>query len=75
MLKPIIIAANDVCTLLLAAQAPPRPLSGATLSEVRASMEQAVPLDRLEERRRWRDDRLAALAIHKKCLLDKEQPQ
>lgn len=46
-------------------QEPPRPLKGSTLETIRKAMEEKVPLDQLEERRRWRDNRLAALAIHK----------
>lgn len=46
-------------------QEPPRALSGPTLETVSKAMEGKVPLDKLEERRRWRDKRLAALAIHK----------
>ena len=46
-------------------QEPPRPLSGTTLDTVSQAMEERVPLDRLDERRRWRDSRLAALAIHR----------
>ena len=47
-------------------QEPPRPLSGATLETVRKAMEEKVPLEKLDERRRWRDNRLAALAIHRR---------
>ena len=44
-------------------QTPPRPLDGSTLDTVKEAMEKVVPLDKLDERRKWRDDRLAALAI------------
>jgi hypothetical protein len=56
-------------------QEPPRPLSGPTLETVCKAMEKEVPLDRLEERRRWRDNRLAALAIHKMNLQKEELAQ
>lgn len=46
-------------------QAQPRPLNGPTLSVVKESMERKVPLGEMEERRKWRDNRLAALAVHK----------
>ena len=45
-------------------EAPPRPLAGGTLEAVSEAMERRVPLDRLDERRQWRDRRLAALAVH-----------
>ena len=53
-------------------QAPARDLSGPTLETVSKAMEARVPLDRLGERRRWRDNRLAALAIHKMNMQKKE---
>jgi len=46
-------------------QTPPRPLDGATLKTVQEAMEKRVPLEELNQRRIWRDRRLAALAIHK----------
>lgn len=49
-------------------QARPHPLNGPTLSTVQASMEEQIPLDKLEERRKWRNDRLAALAVHKQTV-------
>ena len=56
-------------------QAPPRPLTGPTLGVVKEAMEGAVPIDKLEERRKWRDSRLAALAIHKRTMTLKEAQQ
>lgn len=53
-------------------QEPARPLSGPTLETVSKAMEEKVPLEGLEERRRWRDNRLAALAIHKMNMQKKE---
>ena len=54
-------------------QVPPRPLSGQTLEIIKDAMEGAVPIDKLDERRKWRDNRLAALAIHKKSVLKEAQ--
>lgn len=56
-------------------QEPPRPLSGTTLETVRQAMERRVPLDKLDERRKWRDSRLAALAIHKMNVQKSEDEQ
>ena len=56
-------------------QEPARPLSGPTLDTISKAMEEKVPLDGLEERRRWRDNRLAALAIHKINMQKKEGSQ
>lgn len=56
-------------------QEPARALSGPTLETVSKAMEGRVPLDRLEERRRWRDKRLAALAIHKMNMQKKEDSE
>lgn len=56
-------------------QEPPRSLSGATLEAINTAMEKKVPLDELEERRRWRDNRLAALAIHKMNMQKKENAE
>ena len=53
-------------------QAPPRPLTGPALDVIKQSMEGAVPIDKLDERRKWRDNRLAALAIHKRSMTLKE---
>ena len=39
---------------------------GAAAERIVREMNEAVPLDTLAERRRWRDDRLAALARLKK---------
>ena len=47
-------------------QGEPRPLTGKTLDEVETALDKNIPLDQLNERRRWRDGRLAALAIHKR---------
>ena len=44
-------------------QTPPRPLDGPVLETVKEDMEKRVPLDKLDDRRKWRDDRLAALAV------------
>ena len=49
-------------------QTPPRPLNGPVLDTVKESMEKLIPLDKLDERRKWRDDRLAALALLMKNL-------
>lgn len=46
-------------------QGSPRPLSGATLDKVEEDFNRTVPLDKIDERRKWRDERLAALSIHK----------
>ena len=35
------------------------------------AMENRMPLDKLEERRKWRDERLAGLAIHRKDMEQK----
>lgn len=56
-------------------QKPSRPLSGSTLEAVRQSMEGKVPLDKLSDRRKWRDNRLAALAIHKMNVQKKEDEE
>ena len=49
-----------------------RQLSGSTLETVKQAMEARVPLDKLEERRKWREARLGALAVHKKAMEAKE---
>ena len=47
-------------------QGRPRELTGNTVQVVEQAMcEASAPLDKLSERRRWRDEKLAALAIHK----------
>ena len=43
----------------------PRPLAGKTLDTVEEALCQMIPLDKLGDRRKWRDERLAALALHK----------
>ncbi len=53
-------------------QTPPRALEGPTLDVLREYLEKSVPLDRLSERRKWREDRLAALALHKREVAAKE---
>lgn len=40
-------------------------MSGQALDALKQKMEQKYPLDQLEERRRLRDKRLAALARHR----------
>lgn len=45
----------------------------ATADVIHAAMRKAIPLDKLAERRKWRDDRLAALFIHKREMLAKDQ--
>ena len=47
-------------------QCPSRPLSGLTLDVVKEAMEKKIPVEQLNARRKWRDSRLAALAIHQK---------
>ena len=49
-------------------QCPSRPLSGLTLDVVKEAMEKKVPVEQLNARRKWRDSRLAALAIHQKSM-------
>ena len=46
-------------------QGGPRQLNGQALDSLKQSMEQKFPLDQLEERRRLRDKRLAALTRHR----------
>ena len=53
-------------------QTPPRPLNGSVLDSVKESMEKLVPLEKLDERRKWRDDRLASLALLMKNLGSRE---
>ena len=54
-------------------QTQPRPLNGPTLSVVTESMERKIPLEKMKERRKWRDDRLAALAVHKQAVEQSER--
>ncbi len=53
-------------------QGSPRPLSGDTLEVVSEAMERKIPLERLGDRRSWRDERLAALAIHMQGMQERE---
>lgn len=53
-------------------QTPPRALEGSTLDSLRDYLEKSVPLEKLSERRKWREDRLAALAIHKRDVASNE---
>ena len=54
-------------TRICESQTPARDLlSGPTLDHVKTVMEGKIPLDKLGERRKWRDQRLAALALHKR---------
>eukprot|EP00731_Ephydatia_muelleri_P032089 Em0023g596a len=53
-------------TTVCESEAPPRPLSGPTLETLSASLCSKIPLEKLEERRKWRDARLGALAAHKR---------
>lgn len=46
-------------------QGGPRQLNGQALDSLKQRMEQKIPLDQLEERRRLRDKRLAALTRHR----------
>lgn len=46
-------------------QGGPRQMNGQALDSLKQRMEQKIPLDKLEERRRLRDSRLAALARHR----------
>jgi len=53
-------------------QEPPRPLSGPVLEAINKAMVEQVPLEQLQMRRHWRDQRLAQLAVHKKELQSKD---
>ena len=54
-------------TRICESQTPARDLlSGHTLDHVKTTMEAKIPLDKLNERRKWRDRRLSALAAHKR---------
>ncbi len=66
---------GDNILTVCSTQEPPRPLSGPTLETISQAMERKVPLDKLNERRKWRDSRLAALAIHKMNVQKKEGEQ
>lgn len=46
-------------------QGGPRQLNGQALDSLKQRMEKKIPLDQLEERRRLRDKRLAALTRHR----------
>ncbi|KAK3747778.1 hypothetical protein QZH41_008805 [Actinostola sp. cb2023] len=54
-------------------QGGPRPLTGATLDRLEEDFNRVVPLDKLDERRKWRDERLAALMVHKMEQQKKEE--
>jgi len=47
---------------------PPPQMSGSTAERISAELTALVPVDKLEERRRWRDERLAELARLKRSL-------
>ena len=53
-------------------QGSPRPLAGDILGLVSEAMERRIPLEQLGARRSWRDERLAALAIHTRGMQEKE---
>jgi len=44
-----------------------------TAQIIHDAMRKAVPADKLDERKKWRDDRLAALFLHKKAQKDKDE--
>jgi len=46
-------------------QGGPRPLSGPTLDKLERDLNQVIPLEKINEQRKWRDERLAALSVHK----------
>lgn len=46
----------------------PEPLEGPTLKKLQDEMGQRIPLDKIDERRKWRDARLSALARLKASL-------
>ncbi|KAL4232929.1 Crystallin [Mactra antiquata] len=50
----------------------PDQFGGETLDQIQAEMEQLVPMDTLQERRKWRDRRLAALAQLQKKLNEED---
>ena len=60
-------------TAVCQSQQPARELGGETLCVVREAMEEKVPLERLGERRAWRERRLAALSAHKREMRKQEE--
>ena len=62
---------TEVCR----SQEPARELAGETLGVVREAMERQVPLERLGERREWRERRLAALSAHKREMKKQEEEE
>ena len=63
-------------TRICESQTPARDLlSGSTLEHVKTVMETKIPLDKLDERRKWRDQRLSALALHRREMEKKEAEQ
>lgn len=55
-------------TTVCESEVPPRQLAGPTLETLSASLRNKIPLEKLEERRKWRDMRLGALAAHKRAM-------
>ena len=53
-------------TRVCAEQGGPLPLSGDTLDKAEEALCKAVPLDQLNERRAWRDSRLAAVVVSRR---------
>jgi hypothetical protein len=43
-----------------------------TAQIIHDAMRKSVPADKLDERKKWRDDRLAALFLHKKAQKEKD---
>lgn len=62
-------------TRICESQTPARSLDGPTLDHVKNVMEAKIPLDKLDERRQWRDQRLSALALHRREMEKKEKEQ
>lgn len=58
-------------TTVCESQTPARQLAGPTLDTVNQAMVARTPVEKLGERRKWRDERLAALAVHKKEMVAK----
>lgn len=58
-------------TTVCESEVPPRSLAGPTLEALSTSLGSRIPLEKLEERRKWRDMRLGALAAHKRDMEDK----
>eukprot|EP01136_Pigoraptor_vietnamica_P018761 Opistho-1_new@5556 len=54
-------------------QKDPRKMEGAAVQEINEAMRRQVPLDKLPQRREWRDAQLAALARHKLGMSGKEE--